>query len=480
MPSYLSFSSFIIIIFLISACDFFYKSFPLLNSADKKSSLLLDKRDNKFVPPLDKSDELVVITVTRNSIYNKNYDGKYVGLDFDLASEFGKELGKRVRFIVVPDMDEALIILEKHQGHLATGISATTKNKFKTRFGPGYQRAQPQVAYNTNQLKPANIQEIVGKNIEIVRGTVHSERLTEARLKTPELRWTETDISTEDLLLKLADGKVDYVVTDSIHINVAKNFYSNLGVAISLGKKNTKAWAFSLREEPELQKKVEKFFKRIKEDGTLNRLIDRYYGHIQRLGQENVNEFLEKTNTFLPTIRNYFYQAEEITKIDWRLIAALSYQESHWDRKATSFTNVRGIMMLTKATAERMNVTDRLNARQNILAGARYLLILKNTLPSRIVEPDRTWIALAAYNQGYGHIEDARILAQRMKLSPDLWVDLKKSLPLLSHRRHFENLKYGYARGGEAVYLTESVRAYYDILKKYESPYNKMLHLQKH
>ena len=254
MRTLLSYSLFTIIIFLISACDIFGNSDPLLNSAEEKSFLSRDKRDNKFVPLLNKSDELVVITVNGNSIHNKNYDGKYVGLEFDLASEFGRELGKRVRFIVVPDMDMALTILEKHQGHLATGISATTKNKLQVRFGPGYQRAQPQVAYNTNHRKPKNIQGIVGRNIEIVRGTVHGERLNEARLKVPELRWTETDISTEDLLSKLADGKVDYVVTDSTNISVAKNFYSNLGVAISLGKENTKAWAFSLREETELQK----------------------------------------------------------------------------------------------------------------------------------------------------------------------------------------------------------------------------------
>jgi membrane-bound lytic murein transglycosylase F len=449
MRIFLSYSSFIIFILLISACDSFEKSVPLL----------------------DKTDELVVITVNSRDTYYKNYDGKYEGLEFDLASEFVKELGKRVRFIVVSDMDKALSTLEKHQGHLATGISVTTKNKLRIRFGPVYQRAQPQVAYNTNHPKPKNVQEMVGKNIEIVRGTVHGERLSEARLEAPELRWTETDMSTEDLLSKLAEGKVDYVVTDSTHISVAKNFYTNLDVAISLGKENSKAWAFSSYVEPELQKKAQKFFKRIEGDGTLNRLIDRYYGHIQRLGQEDINKFLEKTHTFLPGLRNYFYQAEEITKIDWRLIAALAYQESHWDRMATSSTNVRGIMMLTEETAERMKVTDRLDARQSILAGARYLLILKDTLPSRIVEPDRTWIALAAYNQGYGHIEDARILAQRMKLSPDLWVDLKRSLPLLSNRKHFEKLRHGYARGGEAVFLTESVRAYYDILMKYEIPY---------
>jgi membrane-bound lytic murein transglycosylase F len=300
MRIFLSYSSFIIFILLISACDSFEKSVPLL----------------------DKTDELVVITVNSRDTYYKNYDGKYVGLEFDLASEFVKELGKRVRFIVVSDMDKALSTLEKHQGHLATGISVTTKNKLRIRFGPVYQRAQPQVAYNTNYPKPKNVQEMVGKNIEIVRGTVHGERLSEARLEAPELRWTETDMSTEDLLSKLAEGKIDYVVTDSTHISVARNFYTNLDVAISLGKENSKAWAFSSYVEPELQKKAQKFFKRIEGDGTLNRLIDRYYGHIQRLGQEDINKFLEKTHTFLPSLRNYFYQAEEITKIDWRLIAA--------------------------------------------------------------------------------------------------------------------------------------------------------------
>ena len=129
--------------------------------------------------------------------------------------------------------------------------------------------------------------------------------------------------------------------------------------------------------------------------------------------------------------------------------------------------------MLTEDTADRMKVTDRLDARQSILAGARYLLILKDMLPSRIDEPDRTWIALAAYNQGYGHIEDARILAQRMKLSPDLWVDLKRSLPLLSNSKYFEKLKHGYARGGEAVLLTEFVRTYYNILLQHEPPYSR-------
>jgi membrane-bound lytic murein transglycosylase F len=160
-----------------------------------------------------------------------------------------------------------------------------------------------------------------------------------------------------------------------------------------------------------------------------------------------------------------------VTGIDWRLLAALGFQESHWDPLAVSATGVRGLMMLTSETADRMRVSDRLDARQNILAGARYLVELKETLPARIDEPDRTWLALAAYNLGYGHLEDARVLARRQGLNPDLWVDVKRVLPLLSRYEYYSTAKYGFCRGGEALVLTENIRSYYDILMRFEDPH---------
>ena len=446
----------LLIYFLIIISSFFASSCDFL---DKSSTLP------------ETTDELIVIVVDSHDSFYQNSRGEYAGLDFDLVSEFARELGKNIKFIVVSDVEAALLSLENNQGHLAVGINIASKTQRHISFGPVYKRVQPQIAYNTNFSKPEKIRDIARKNIETVSGTVHADRLNEAKLKIPGLSWTEMNTSAGNLLARLSEGKNDYVIADSIQISIQKNFYTNLGIAMNFGQASSKAWAFSSYFGLELKKKAQKYFKRIREGGTLNRLLDKYYGHIERLGQDDIKKFLIETRQLLPDLRSYFYEAEEITNIDWRLIAALAYQESHWDPMATSSTNVRGIMMLTEDTAERMEVTDRLDARQSILAGARYLLILKDTLPSRIVEPDRTWIALAAYNQGYAHIEDARTLAQRMKLSPDFWVDLKRSLPLLSYREYFEKLKYGYARGGEAVILTESVRAYYDILMKYEAPY---------
>jgi membrane-bound lytic murein transglycosylase F len=180
---------------------------------------------------------------------------------------------------------------------------------------------------------------------------------------------------------------------------------------------------------------------------------------------------MDKVNTVLPQYRQLFQEAEETSGVDWRLLAAIGYQESHWDPAATSPTGVRGLMMLTEETALRMGIKDRLDPKQNIGAGAEYLVKLKETLPARIPEPDRTWLAIAAYNQGFGHLEDARILTQRKKGNPDSWQDVKASLPLLADPEHHNNLKSGYARGGEALVMTENVRMYYELLSRLEKPY---------
>jgi membrane-bound lytic murein transglycosylase F len=227
--------------------------------------------------------------------------------------------------------------------------------------------------------------------------------------------------------------------------------------------------------EPELVDQVNTFFDTIERDGTLRILIDRYFGHVKRLNHLDIVAFLSRRETVLPTYAPMFKEAQDLTGIDWRLLAALGFQESHWQPLATSPTGVRGLMMLTSATADDLGVSNRLEPREAILAAGRYFLSIKERLPPRIREPDRTWMALASYNVGFGHVEDARILAQRQKLNPDLWINVRNTLPLLARSEYYTTLKFGFARGGEAVILTENVRNYYDILKRYEEPHSQVL-----
>src|SRR5690606_23594650 len=222
-------------------------------------------------------------------------------------------------------------------------------------------------------------------------------------------------------------------------ISVLPNYYPNIGAGFAVGAPEQVAWAFPKTGDPWLYDQANAFLARIQQDGTLRNLLDRYYGHAERLKPVDVTAFLQRSRTLLPQYAALFKQAQELTGLDWRLLAAISYQESHWDRFNTSPTNVRGLMMLTEATADRLGVTDRLDPQQSIFGGARYLLMLKDTLPDRIKEPDRTWMALAAYNIGYAHLEDARVLAQRLKLNPDRWADVKKALPMLSDPTYYVN-----------------------------------------
>ena len=246
--------------------------------------------------------------------------------------------------------------------------------------------------------------------------------------------------------------------------------FLNVETAFAVGPKQELVWLLPAAQAG-LRDKADAFFERIRKDGTLQRLIDRYFGYARRVERIDAAVFQERIRSVLPAYAALFHQAQQQSGIEWRLAAAIAYQESHWNPQATSETNVRGMMMLTEDTARRLRVVDRLDARQSINAGARYLADLKRGLPERIAEPDRTWIALAAFNIGIGHLEDARVLAVRRKLNPDSWSDLKKTLPLLAQADLADGNKYGVARGGQAVVFVETVRAYYDVLLRLEKPY---------
>jgi membrane-bound lytic murein transglycosylase F len=270
------------------------------------------------------------------------------------------------------------------------------------------------------------------------------------------------------LLERVAQGSLDYAVVESNRFTLARKFFPQLEVSFALGKPVDYAWLVSTVDKKRILAAAKPFFERIVKDGTLKRLVDRYYGHAARISPADSTKLFDLIAAQLPRLRPHFEEGEVASGIDWRLIAAIAYQESHWDAAAVSPTGVRGLMMLTEETAERLKVKDRLDARESVLGGARYLALLKEQLPPRLGEPDRTFLALAAYNLGVGHMEDARVLAQRAGLNPDKWQDVRQVIGKLTDPESFQSLKHGFARGYEALQFVDNVRNYYDILARAE------------
>ena len=380
----------------------------------------------------------------------------------DLAEQFAQQLQVKLRTVPLP-IDQEMHALSAHKAHLAAGVRPTTD--YPLRFGKTFQTLEELLLCNGST--PDDLDDLGNRKVVVSAGSPQEAALREVRHEHGKLAWkSRNDTSPDELLEEVANGKLDCTVANEEQIATARNFYPELGVALDLDSPTELSWAFPDDGDPKLFDEAQQFFTRIKEDGSLRQLIDRYYGHNDRLDTMDAAAFIVQTRTLLPHLKHWFEEASDLTGIEWEVLAALSYQESHWNPNATSYTNVRGMMMLTEETADRMNVENRLDAHSSILAGARYLQLLKEQLPLRIGEEDRLWMALAAYNQGMGHLEDARILASQSGLNPDVWADVKRMMPLLSRPSFYKNAKHGRARGGEAVILVETVRLYEDMLKR--------------
>jgi membrane-bound lytic murein transglycosylase F len=293
--------------------------------------------------------------------------------------------------------------------------------------------------------------------------------LASVRGEHPEIEWRTVALaSTEALISQVSDGVIDYAIVASNEAEALRNVYLNFDRAFTVAKKQELVWVLAPTHST-MRDKVNEFFERLRRDGTLQRLIDRYFSYGQ-VSRPDASVFQERIKSALPQYKQLFQHAQQATGVDWRLIAAIAYQESQWDAQATSETGVRGLMQLTEETARQFGSVDRLDAQASVLAAARYLRDLKDRLPQRIAEPDRTWLALAAYNIGIAHLEDARILAQKQKLSPDSWTAVKQALPLLALPEYYQDAKFGYARGGMPVAFVDRVRAYYDIMLAQQPP----------
>ncbi|MEO8101364.1 MAG: membrane-bound lytic murein transglycosylase MltF [Betaproteobacteria bacterium] len=409
----------------------------------------------------------------------KGKDDTQTGFEHDLATLFARELGAEPRFVVMPSHKKLIQALKENLGHIAAaGLTPTLELRAEFAFGPSYRLIQYQLAYRSAEPKPKSLRDTIGKRIAVIAETPAHDMLRELTGEFPGmiLDVLPHETNPDEMLKRLDEQLCDYALVDAVGFAVGKRLHPDLSTAFNVGPESKVAWAFAPVADYDLQRSAVLFFDKVRQNGTLSRLTDRYYGHINRIQPVDAETLLEKMQTMLPKLRAYFHEAQQLTGIDWRVLAAIGYQESHWDALATSPTGVRGVMMLTEDTADRMGVKNRLDARESILGGAKYLQLLRETVPPRIPEPDRTWLALAAYNQGYGHLEDARILTQRMKLQADSWLDVRKAYMRLRDPEVHESLKYGFARGDEAVQFVENIRNYTDIITRLERPLEVDIH----
>lgn len=422
--------------------------------------------------------ELRVISRNGPTTFYQDKNGP-TGFEFALASLLAEDLGVSLQMEPSFKLAEIFNTLQREEADLAAaGLTLTGQRETSYPHSAPYYRLKPQVIYKAGNYRPRSLADLEEMTILVMAGSSHASSLRALqRGGAEQIQWEEVEEADSMELLELVNkGYAQLAILDSNEFTVQQALYPRLKVAFDLGQEQELAWFLPpKRDNTRLLQHIDGFFARLDEDGTMERLREVHFGHtrgITRMGSHTFNRNMRKT---LPDYQLLIQQVAAEYQLDWHLLAAIAYQESHWNPLATSPTGVRGMMMLTLPTARELGVNNRLDPLQSLRGGARYLKNIKRRLPQRIEEPDLTWFALAAYNIGMGHLEDARIITQHHGGNPDVWVDVMAHLPYLQKSKYYEKARYGYARGSEPVTYVQNIRHYYSILQWQDIAQNKPL-----
>src|SRR5215469_413316 len=388
------------------------------------------------------------------------------GLEYELAGAYAARLG--VRLTMYPLANESALQAELAAGRADIAAASLTNTPEWSRAGDAaepYASIPQLVLYPRNAVRPRDTLQLESARLA-VRADSAQERILQHLRGTvaPELNWEQTAPSVADPVEDVDSGEAQYAIVDAREFSFARHLYPDVEVGFALPEERPVQWLVR-RDAPGLLASVNAFFGDLCATGRLAQLLQLGSGDARRFEYEESRVFQEHVAERLPRYRAWFEKAAGVSGLDWRLLAAIGYQESKWDPRAQSDEGARGVMMLTADTAQALGLKDRTDAEQSIYAGARYLAQVREKIPERIPEPDRTWLTVAAYNVGFGHLEDARILTQAQGKDPDSWADVRLRLPLLAQERWYSRARHGYARGWEPVQFVDRIQRFLRLLE---------------
>jgi len=407
-----------------------------------------------------------ITVITRNNAHCYYiYRDEPMGFEYDLAKAFSEYLGVELK-VITPHWERLIDMLSRGDGDfIAASLTITPSRGESVDFSDEYMTIQQQAIIHKSNYEVQGVEDLAGQTIHVRRATSYEDRLHELKVEGLDLSIEpHVDVPTEELIRMVAEKEIEVTIADSHIALLNRRYYPDVKIAFPIEEPQSLGWAVK-KGEASLQNEINAFFKRIKKDGTFAKIYEKYFANVEIFDYVDLKKYHQRLNTRLPRYKDIIKEAAQLHGFDWRLIAAVTYQESHFDPRAVSYTGVRGMMQLTLKTAYDMGITDRLDPTQSLMGGVKYLRKLYDRYED-VEKPDRVLIALASYNVGHGHIRDAQEIARQRDLDPNSWSSLEQILPLLRYSKYYNKTKNGYCRGTEAVRYVNRIITYYDILKR--------------
>ena len=438
----------------------------------------LEKKITLFDKIIEKK-RLDVVILNAPTVYYVG-EANQKGFEYDLLYAYAKSINVDLNLTIITTVKEALDLTRKGVGDItAASLSVNEERKKEFKFGPYYHSIYEELICHNRLYKqgtlPKKFDDLRGLNIVVGKDTSAERTLLNLKEKYKNFDFNTTEeFSTEELLERVWKKKIDCTVADSHMFMISQRYYPELVRTLRLSKQINLGWLLR-KGDDSLNESLFRWLNKYERLGKMAELNNFYYGFLNVFDYYDTTVFRQRLKSTLPKYEKYFKKAGKRYDIPWMILAAQSYQESHWKPDAKSYTGVRGMMMLTKETAKLLKVKNRLSVYQSINGGAKYFDMMRKVLPKEVTGKNLWALSLAAYNVGIGHIYDAQELAKKLNKNPYSWNDLKTVLPLLSQKKYYKNLKYGYARGNEPVRYVDSIQRYYTLLVQSRMPKNKHL-----
>jgi membrane-bound lytic murein transglycosylase F len=425
---------------------FIFKDYHPLNKNDY--SRILQNNEIKIVTRFGPSDYYEI----------KSEENGYT---YDVMKGFADFIGVKLTVITMDSLEDAINALNNREVDILANMGIT--NNVKTSYA--YNKVNQYIVYNSKYTaKPNEINDLNGNDIEIIDSIIIRNNL-DSFLKSIDMNLIiSKEKNIDEIINLIKDNKVKYTVLNNNELAIFNKYFPEIKIGFTIGENIPSTWAIPENTNHQLEEKLSEYFTQILKTNKLKKFYTKHFTGKLQYTFVGTRSFLADFLNVFPLYEFYFKKYAKLYNHDWRLLASIGYQESKWDKDAVSYTGVRGLMMLTKNTSKEMNVEDREDPIQSIEGGAKYLKKMLRSLPDNINNDDKIWYAIASYNIGFRHIEDAMKMADNEGVDSGNWYLLEPYILRLSQSKYYKNTKYGYARGWETLKYVQNIRQYYDIL----------------
>jgi peptidoglycan lytic transglycosylase F len=427
---------------------------------------LTEYKSGAYFADLGKIKQRKVLRVlTRNSSNTFFiYKGEQLGFEYELAQEFAKSLDVRLEIIVPPTREALFQYLEEGKGDLiAAGLTRTPEREQKFVFSTPYQFVNELLIVPAKDTTTKGLSDLKGKKIYVRKSSSYYETLSSLKdVLGFEIEILPEDLETEDILSQVGAGKITATLADSNIVEMELTYNDNIRSVGPIGDLKEIGWVIR-KDQPELKAAVDVFLKKLYKGVFYNITVKKYF--------KNPKQMRIATGRFPTDKKNQLSPYDAFTKkharayeFDWRLVTSQMYQESRFDPNTTSWVGAKGLMQLMPRTAQELKINDVVDPNNGILAGvmlmARYMSLFNDP---GVKGKDRIRFALASYNCGPGHVQDARLLAKDMGLNPNKWFgEVEKVMLLLGKPEIAKKARYGYCRCDEPVKYVSKIQSRYD------------------